>query len=290
MATAPLKIFRDTPFDPSTEVDLVDVFTGNGSQTTFVLSNKSGQRLASTITFDSTQYYQYNGGFTKTDTDFTLSSAPPANSQGVAPGVSYLGFSAFDTDDVDGVTNPRINEVAFYVGDPYNIHLSKYENLPNLQGIELSFVDLVSSSGAEISWVQLACATQDAAGTALTYSATGTSLYTVNINAFGTLASSAVAGGTSLICGTASSFYVGDYIFINKGGGTQEIKKITAYNGQFGLTVTALDFAHSPGETVYACARKFWAKMTVPSGVSGGTPTNFYDLGLRLRGLSRSRL
>lgn len=284
-----LKIFRDATFSIVNEIDLVDTFTGNGVTTSFTLSNKVGLRIGASVQAESIVYNRYNGGFTLAGDTFTLSSAPPSSSQIVAPGISALVMAAFDQAVVDGVVNPRVKETSFYVGNIDDIHNEYYEQLPATPGISLLFTDLISAAGAQTSWVQLACATQDLAGTAMTYTATGATLYTAELSAFGTVASSMWAGTTSLITNTASSFYIGDYIIINRGDVTQEVCKIVARSGTT-LTITATNYAHSVGVPVYACARKFWAKLTIPLNATGNVAANFYDMGLRLRGVVASRV
>jgi hypothetical protein len=84
-------------------------------------------------------------------------------------------------------------------------------------------------------------------------------------------------------------FIVGDYIVINRGNVTEEVVKIVGKTTTT-FTVTELNYNHEIGETIYSCARKFWAKLTVPEDATGNTAQNFYDIGLRIRGVIESRV
>lgn len=287
-----LNFFTDESFTAGSTLDPVDTFTGNGSTTTFTLTQKSAQRLSSTIQAGSNQYYQYNGGFTKNIAagTFTLSSAPGLNTQIVAPGISQIVCPVFDQNVVAGVTNPRVYETPVWIGDGSSIQNFSYSNLPQLSGIEISLVDLVSSAGANTSWFQLAPANVD--GTVGIYGATGAALFTPALQAFGTTLASASASANAVFCATASTFAAGDYIAINIGNSSQEYKKITTINnttGQMTLS-TNLDFSHVIGETVFTCGRKFYLKVTIPTNAASNTATNFYDTALRRRGRIISRV
>lgn len=286
-----LLVYKDTPFFSGNQVDEVDVYTGNGVTTTFVLSRKTVSRLAATVQFDATQYYSYNSGFVKTLTGFTTNTAPPLNSQGIAPGLTNLLFDQlFDQDNIPGTTSPRVQEIPLYIADSSDIPLYKYTQIPSLPGIELSIVDFVSSAGALTSFIQLACAQSDATGAALTYQATGTALYTGVLTAFGGLLASSAASASSILVDLASSFTLGDYVYLNAGQPTQEIVKFIGYSPPYTMLLTGATYPHSKGETVYACGRKFWMKCTVPLNETGGQAANFIDLSLRTRFVKRSRL
>lgn len=285
-----LRLYRDTPLNEGTEVDPVDLFTGSSSETDYTVTQKAGTRIGATVQFDGTQYYQYNGGFTRSGETITLSSAPAPQSQGVVPGQSVILFEElYDQSDIPGVDDPFVKEKEFYIGDVEEIHLYKYEALTGSPGIELLFVDVVSSAGAETSWVQLASASEDEEGIALTYGATGEAFYTAPLSAFGTLFASSAAGATSIMVDTASSFIIGDYILINSGNSSQEVLKIHGRDGQQ-LNTSAMDFDHFIGETVYTCARKIWAKCTVPENAVNGVASNLIDVVLRHRCRRTSRL
>ncbi len=288
----PLTIYIDESFTSGSAVDLVDSFTGNGSSATFVCLNKSIQRLASTIQVEGVQYYQYNGGFTKDlgTNSFTLSAIPPLNAQISAPGITQLVVPGFDQEVVPGVANPRVVEVPFWVGDGSTINNNIYSNLPQYSGIQVSLVDVISSTGAQISWCQLS--PSDVAGSPISYGATGAPLYTPPISSFGTLTTTATAGASSVFCGTASSFTAGDYVYLNIGGLNQEVRKVQAVSGSSGRLdlATGLDFQHDPGESCITCGRKLWVRVTIPLNGANNEPANFYDLGLQVLGRVISRV
>lgn len=289
-----IQFFIDESFTVGSALDPLDIFTGDGVTSTFVLVNKSVQRMADTVTVDGNQYYQYNGGFTKnvSGNSFTLAAIPPLGSTIVVPGINRLTFPIFDQNDVPGVTDPRVKEIPVWIGDGTTINNDYYINLPQFSGIELSIVDNVSSVGAQSAWCQIACA-DPTTGLPLTYAATGAAVYTAAIQAFGTASASAVAGASSIFCAAASSFAVGDYVVLNIGSATQEVRKISvvssASGGFLGFT-TGFDFPHYTSELIFTCGRKFWVKVTIPENAANNQATNFYDLSPRRRGRIVSRV
>ena len=286
-----IKVYYAEPFDDSTEIDVNDTFLGDGSTTTFTLSQKTNNKLAATVQASNIQYYYYNGGFTKENTyEFTLNSAP-ANGVGiVAPGLSYLPFRAYDTDNIDGVDEPRVHELPFYYGNPDDIHTNTFTGAPGICSIRLTVVDHVSGDViADETWVELASATQDLDGTAMTY-VTG-EFHGQPFTAFCTLLCSVSAGGSTIYADTeenAADFIIGDYIVINRGGVTEERRKLLAVTDNE-MTITELAYGHSAGETVYDAVRKAWGKMTVPDQATDGIATAFYNVGLRIEGTVESR-
>lgn len=287
-----LEFFIDESFTSGSIVDPSDSFTGDGVATTFVLQNKSVQRLSSTIQVEGVQYYQYSGGFTKDigTNSFTLSSPPPLNSQISAPGITQITVPVFDQNIVPGVSNPRVKEVPIWIGDGSTINNNIYSNLPQYSGIQIAIVDVISSTGAQASWCQFAAAAVN--GTALTYGATGAPLYTPPISSFGVLSQNSSAGASSIFCTTASSFTAGDYVYLNIGQANQEVRKInsiTSSTGRMDLA-TALDFSHITGETVITCGRKFWLKVTIPLNAANNQPVNFYDIAISRLGRVISRV
>lgn len=286
----PLVIYYDAPFVLGTQVDQDDFYVGDGVTTDFVLSRKNVTRLGSAVQFDGVQYYAYNGGFTKDSDGFITNSAPPFGSQGVAPGLTALVFDQLFDSTVPGVLSPNIQDIPFYLADPIEIPLYQYHALPGSKGMAISLVDMISSVTASTSWVQLACATADAAGTALTYQATGTVLYTDDMGIAGIMLASSLSGASSMLVDTASAFHVGDYVLINGGQPTQEVAKIVGYSGPTTMRLSGTNFSHYKGETVYTCGRKFWMRCTVPFGAAGGQPQNYYNLSLQTNFAKRSRL
>ena len=284
-----LRLYLEEDFNLASVVDKVDTFTGNGSTSTFTLVNKTGASLGSTVQVEGTQYLQYTGGFTKSGNDVTLSAAPADGSQMVFPGVTAVTLSAFDQEGVSGLSTPREAEVAVWLGDISEIHQHKYINMPTDNGIKISITDLISSTGAETSWLQLASADSD--GSAATYGATGASLELAGLYAFATMTASAAAAATSVIVdATSGGFQAGDYIIIAPGESNQEIRKVSSVvnSTTLGLS-TSLDFTHSSGEYIFTCGRKFWVKLTIPLDGASNEAVNFYDIVLELLARVRAR-
>lgn len=281
-----LSIYRDEEFNIGTLVDQVDVYTGDGSTVTYTIENKTSARIGSTIQFDNIFYYQYNGGFTKSGEEVTLDSAPPFGSEGVVPGVGTITASAFDTDDIPGASNPREDEVPFYLVDPDDIYQYEYDAFSDNPGIAISVTDLIESTGAQVSWCQLACSEPD--GTASTYQASGEVFYTPPLTAFGEVTSTTSAGASVISCDSASDFIAGDFILINRGEVTQETLRILEINGT-DITTSTSNFDHNPGEIIYTCGREFFLKVTIPEGAFNYQATNDYSLGMRVVCVKRSR-
>ena len=287
-----LEFYYQETFDPSSDLDPVDTFSGTGLDDTFELVYKSGLQLAATITANNVQYYQFNGGFSKDGDEFTLSSVPALNTQIVAPGVIALVFPVFDQNSVPGVSDPRVKEVPFYLGDPDTIHLYDYTNLPQYNGIRLTFQDLTSGYGASLTWVQLACS-DPSTGLAMTYAATGEALYTGAIYAYGTLSASSAVGASSVnitSAAQASGFVIGDYAIINIGGGTSEKRKIKEVTGTKIGFFTNLDYTHDSGQFIFDFGRKFWGRVTIPENASNNQAFNFFNIGLRRQARNNSKV
>lgn len=277
-----LEFYYDETFSLATDLDPVDSFVGTGADNTFTLTLKTGSELAATITAGNLQYYQFNGGFVKDGNEFTLSSIPLNGSQIVAPGLVALTFSAYDQNEVEGETNPRVSEIPFYLGDVDTIHLYSYTNLPQFSGINISFVDLVTGSGADLTWVQLACS-DPSTGLALTYAATGVAINTSSLSTYGLVGASTIAGASSLTTTSASSFQTGDYVIVDIGLPTSEIRKIASKTASSITFFTPMDYPHDIGDTVFTMGRKFWARATIPENAANNQAFNFWDLGLRRR-------
>lgn len=286
-----LHFYYNTPFNAGTQIDPVDTFTGDGSTKTFTLVNKTATRLATTLQTNTTEYFQYTGGFTKNTVSntFTTQSTVANGLTIVAPGLSGLTAAAFDQDVVDGVTDPRVVEVPFWMADTETIHLYQYLSLPGTDGIEISVLDYLAGVGADVSWCQLAPSSTN--GIALTYGATGENLYTGDLTATTILAASSADTATTLSVESASDFTAGDYIIIDIGQSTAEVRQISSINTLTNVITlaTALQYSHYIGETVFTCGRKFWLKVTIPLNFNNNVPINFYDLALRRRGRAVAR-
>lgn len=285
-----LKFFSNFPLNGGTELDQLDFGTGNGIQTTFAMTHKLGSRTGNTVQADNVEYFRYTGGVVISANNVILSSAPSNGSQIVFPGMSALVLSAFDTDNVPAVTTPRVKEAAFYLMDEDTIATYQYDPMPGSPGVQLTLVNNITSIGPDLTWFQLACS--DANGNALTYAATGVSLYIPEISYVTTLMASSAALATSMsVIAVAASgrFYTGDYIQINSGYITQEDTHITAINGNT-LTISGFNFPHYAGELVFTIGRKCWTKMTVPEGATGGTAHNYFNIGVQKTARKSQRL
>lgn len=283
--------FYNTPFSVGTQLDQVDVFVGDGSTKTFQLVNNTAGTLGSTITFNNTQYAQYSGGFTKNSTNNTiaLATAPPAGSNGVAPGVAAITGAAFDN-AVTGVANSQVVQIPFWYGDPYNINQFTYAGFPTDPGIEIQVVNETPGFGAQASWCQLACAAVN--GSPLAFQASGTPLYVAPINTYGSLLASSAAGASSIFCATASTFVAGDYIAINVGQLNFELCQISNVAGtsyRLDIAGGGPNFAHNPGELIYTAVRGGWIQVTIPTNQTNNTAANYYNLALRRKGIIGAR-
>lgn len=274
-----LKFYYTDPFTVGTEIVPPDFFTGDGISTDFPVTNKSIYEVASTVQYSTTQLYLYAGGFSKdvTNSEVDLSVTPPVGSQGIIPGNVALTLSSYDSADVNGVPAPaNEDEKYFYLADVDEINLYGYRPREDNYGIVLTFVDAITSAGADLSFVQMACC--DYTGTALTYGATATNLYTPSLDQFGTVSASGTAGANTLSCVAASTFIEGDYIFINFGNPTQEIVRFQSASGDVMTFVTNFNYDHAVDETLFATARQFSAKQIIPEGATGGTAENYINL------------
>lgn len=286
-----IKVYRDQPFDSSTEVDLIDIFSGLSTQTSYTLTKKTGVRVGGLIEFDSTQYLRYNGGFTISGNTINLSVAPGSGSTGIVPGLNCLTFSAFNEPNVPGLTNSNQNEVPFYIGNGTNVYLESYVGVDG-SGIKVSFINLIDIDGlAEVSWMQLASATQDEAGNPGSYLLTGEPLYTPNIDAYGTCTTTVTSLSTEIgVSSIVDNWIVGDFILLNPGNSNSERVKLLGVLGDpvDTLQTTPLNYNHTSGEFIYACVRKLWGKMTVPEGTD--SPETFINISLNLEGATRDKI
>lgn len=286
-----LGLYNGTPFASSNLVTPDDTFVSDGVTTTYTLVNKTVSQLGSTIQAGNVEYYQYNGGFTTNVGlgTFTLSSAPVAGTQIVAPGVIQAVIAAFDQPVVLGVVNPRVQSVPLWLVDPLTINNFKYEPLPSYPGLQISMVNLISGANAQISWIQFASA--DASGNALTYGATGAPLYLPPLDGFTTFSASASSSQVTLSVASTAGFWAGQYVSLNIGGSSQEVVHVISLASPTAINLdpTGCTFPHYSGEIVYACGWKFWAQATIPVNANNNTPVNLYNLGLQRLGAIRAR-
>jgi uncharacterized protein YqfB (UPF0267 family) len=275
------KLWSDDPFTAATEVNRSVPFTTTGSTATFSHSPLTTVEVGATIQYSNVKKRLYDGGFEKNEDDtITINVIPPADQQGVIPGIGTIPVPVHDQATVDGIANSNIKEVSIYFGDIDDIHINYYVPRAASGGIEISFVNLITSGGNPgLSIVQLACC--DSSGSALTYAATGAAIYTDQLAGFSTLAASAAQGSTTLQVTSASSnyyFIAGDFIKVNTGNDTQEIRRISSISYNTITLSEALSYNHSAGETVYSCIREVKAKFTIPEDMTNGEAENFYNL------------
>jgi hypothetical protein len=274
------KVWSDDPFTSVTEVNRSVPFTTDGTDT-YSHDPLTTTEVGATVQYSNIKKRLYDGGFTKNEDDtITLNTTPPVDLQGVIPGIGTIPVPVYDQETVDGVANSNIKEVSIYFGDIDDIHINSYLPRAASGGIEISFVNLITSGGNPgLSIVQLACC--DATGTALTYAATGAAIYTDQLSGFSTLAASAAQGATTIQVASASSNYYfisGDFIKINTGNNTQEIRRISSISYNTITLSEALSYDHDSAETVYSCIREVKAKFTIPEDMTGGEAENFYNL------------
>ncbi len=287
-----LKVYKQPIFTPSYEVGRINWYTGDGAEDTFEIQFGTSANSGDTAQVDLEYFARYLGGLSFPDTThFQLSEIPAQNSQIVLPGNSYVEAAGFDQVTVSGVSgDATVVEVPFWVSeDGTGLTTNIYDSLPGEPGIAILFSNLVTAAGAQASWCQLACA--DASGNALTYQATGTTLYTGKYSGFTQMASACDALATTLLTTSASAttFVAGDYIRLNPGGGNQEDVQITAKSTNT-LTITGTNFAHVEGENIFMVGRKFFWKLTFPVDILGGDPGVFFNLGITVENSVESRL
>lgn len=187
----------------------------------------------------------------------------------------------FDQDSIPGLSNPRVLEVPFWLGNADEPDLYSWEIPPTLDGIELYIITLLGSGvGAATSWIQYSAASADVYGTAVSYADPGVSIYTPAINGADNTTGSSVATDTGISITDSSVFVSGDYVKIGSGTANVETVQIVAIPDGTHLTVATTNKPHNPGETVFSCGRKFWIKVTIPTNAVGGVATSLYNIGI----------
>ena len=291
----PLLFYNSSAFGSQSALNPVDLFTAPGSTNTFTLVNNTVATLGATIQAGATEYYQGNGGFTTNAASgtFTLAQTPPVGTQIVAPGANKLTISAFDQSTVLGVSNPRVQQTAFWMMDISSIRYYEYNPLPSYPGIFVNAVQCINGVGAQTSWIQFACA--DASGNSMTYGATGAPLYLPAITAVTTLSTTLTAQVSSLLglqVTSASSFIPGAYVVINVGNVTQEVLHIISVDSVDNILYTdtgGTSYTHYAGEYIYLSGFKAFMQLTIPVNANNGGAINLYNLGLLRLGAISAR-
>lgn len=197
----------------------------------------------------------------------------------------------FDVNTVPGLSNPRVIEVPFWLGNTDVPDLFSWDIPPSLSGITIFPHSFVSAGvGAQTSWCQLSTATTNVAGTPVGYAAAGASITTPAIKGSDTFVTGTTAGATSITINNSSNFIAGDYIKIGSGTVNVEVVQITAIPDATHLTVSTTNSNHAIGETIFSCGRKFWLKVTVPLNAVGGVATSLYNIGIGKTYVITSRL
>lgn len=290
-----LKFYSSSVFIAANEITQVDVITGDGSTVNFRLVKKQSSQVGDTVQIDATKEPRYLQGWSLPDsTHIQFTTAPPANSQGVIPGVNPVDFECFDTASEPGVSgSANVDTFEVWLADdatdPYNsIVNQKYMPVYGNPGIAIFFQNLCTAAGAQTFWTRIACC--DASGNALSYGATAGTIYTASFQALTSLTATAAALATQLTVQSASGFYAGDYIILNPGQVTEEKLKILSINYASNiLTTTGVNYPHSKNELVFMQGRKFIVEGTIPIGTLSGTAQSFINLGLFYDTIAESR-
>lgn len=275
-----LSIYLRLPANGGTQVGQTSTFIGDNVSDVFTYGTSTTP--GSTIQYSSTQKLRFNGGWIlgPGGNEITIDAVPPLGAQGVIPDATCLIMSAYDQDTVQGVSEPRVDEIIFYVGDVSEISTYSYTAPTDRPGLGLAFVNLITAISPDVSWVQLACCDSDI--NPLTYGATGETLWLNGLYAFSLVADDAPINTTTLEVDDASTFTEGRYIILNSGNLTSEIIQVSSIEGTTMTMASSFNYPHYIGETVYECLIPISEKMTVPTNATGGQATNCYNLALNV--------
>lgn len=284
-----LRIYRDTPFDPTTLVDLNDYFTGNGILSTFTLQNKIGALLDDTVQSGINFYSRATGSVTVSGNQFTLNSPPQTGDVIIAPGVNKLRIKAYDKNIVEGDLNPRQKSYPFYVAPESVDHIVqfKYGASPGNPGIKLVWVDRDTGNGAALSWFTHSLALPNG-NQGVTFTASF-ALYIPPIEGLSLVVTPIIIGATSVTVVDGTQYNEGDYLVFEPGTVNEEQVKCTAILGNV-LTITPVGFAHATNAPLYQFGVKGWITILVPINAAGGVPVNFYEIAPKLVGSTESRI
>lgn len=275
-----LSIYLRLPANGGTQVGQTSTFIGDNVSDVFTYGTSTTP--GSTIQYSSTQKLRWNGGWIlgPGPQEITIDAVPPLGSMGVIPDASCLIMSAYDQDTVQGVSEPRVDEIVFYVGDVTEISTYSYTAPTDRPGLGLAFCNLVTSVSPDVSWVQLACC--DSNINPMTYGATGNTLWLNGLYAFSLVADDVPANTTTLEVDDASTFTEGRFIKLNSGNITSEIIQVSSIVGNVMTMASSFNYPHFIGETVYECLIPVASKLTVPFNATGGVAANFYNLSANL--------
>jgi hypothetical protein len=282
-----LGIYYRTPANAGTLIGQSATFVGNNVDDTFPYAPV--ENVGSTLQYSSTEKRRYDGGYSVDTVDgtVTIDAVPPLGAQGVIPSSNALVLSAYDSDSVYGVDDPRIDIETFLIGDPDTISTYSYSPVTGQPGIGLTFVNLITSVEPGVSWVQLACC--DSTGSPLTFGATGDTLWITGFSAFTLVSASANANTTTIVVDDASTFLEGRYVKLNSGNVTSEIIQVSDISGNTMTMASSFNYPHYIGETIYECLAPIAAKLIVPSNATGGQAANFYNLAMEVTAKKEQR-
>lgn len=281
-----LYVYTAEPFITTNRAGQSSTFTTNGVSATYDVEDTPMAEVGGTVEYGNVQKRLYNGGFTKDDGDetVTFNEVPPAGLQGVIPATRAIVFDSYDTDTVSGVVDPRICVSYAYIGNVDDIANYSYIAKTGVTGIRFYVQDNITSVGPDVSWYQMAVC--DASGVAGTYMATGATASMNPISATAALAASGASGSwTITLTGTGSGtdiFQAADYIIINPGEVTSEIRRINSIAGNVLTLTSGLDSNHDADEGVFVCVRQYAIKQTVPEGATLGEAQTFWNATLEV--------
>ncbi len=273
-------------FIPSTLVGSIQTFVGDSSTTKFFTPNIPYTQIGPTLQYGTVQKFLYTGGFTKNNDDsVTIDTAPPLNSQGVVCSLSAIEIASYDTDSVANVTTPRYGYKNVYVGTD-EPHVYAYNPRIGERGIECLFVNNITGLTGlpDLSFVAMACC--DAAGNALSYTASGVSLWTDKMTSFSTVAASSNSGTGNLLVVSATGtdyFIAGDFIIVNIGQPTAEVIRISSISYNNLILASNFNYPHYIDESVFFYAREFSLRQVIPEGFTSNTAQNYYNLSYEVK-------
>lgn len=266
--------FRETPLGLSTRIGRVFKFIGNGTQTSFAVTN--GLDIGEIAQVGDTQLFRYLGAFTVSGNNVIFATAPGNGEVVLIPETVRLVSRAYDQDTVPAVSTPRVDERPLWIGDVDEIQFYQYLASTGNTGIKIQPVDLDSSRGAAASWQQLAPSLAD--GSPGTYGSAGAALQVNEIKAYSTVAVNALAGATSITVANGADFVIGQYVQFEPTTGSVECLRVINKVGNVLTLQYGTNYAHNIGANVFANAVKVWVKTTIPSGASGGNNINLFDV------------
>ena len=289
-----LSFFQATTVYPypnsANKLGLNDYCAGSTSgQTNYPLTNNIFSGLLGTAQAEANNFYKEsnptgsNSMSSSGSSTAVLSPAPTTGSNLVFPGQNPGVLQAYD----EGSPSQMIATGTFWVGDITDIASYQYStpNVSGATGMLVSFINRINSTAVALpSWFQFAAMVSDMAIGG--YLSAGTTYPATPVTAKGTLTVQAVNGNTSLtVSGWAPAVTTQPQLLMLGTGVNQEFVYLNSWSGggPYTLTLSSLtpvQNTHVVGDVVYAIASGFGIKMTIPSGISGGTPVDWFNCSL----------